>query len=146
MITTRRQYAVGCTQLDERSNAVGVFAKVSSDSRLPNSTFKELPTAYRLRPTSRHRGISLLEVLIAIFIVAVGLLSIASLLPIGSIQLEKAGIEERKATLGINALRDFQTRGFGNPSNWVAYNDIASPSPPWIPYVGSPGTELEFAL
>ena len=131
MITSSRQYAVGSRQLGKRPIAGGVFAKISSDLRLPTSAFRNLPTAHCPLPT--RRGISLLEVLIAIFIVAVGLLSIASLLPIGSIQLEKAGIEERKATLGINALRDFQTRDCTNPQNWVRET-----SAPYLPILMDP--------
>ena len=61
--------------------------------------------------SSRRAGISLMEVLISIFIMAVGMVSIASLLPVGGIQVQKANVEEQKAMLGLNAQREFQIRG-----------------------------------
>ena len=61
----------------------------------------------------RRHGISLMEVLISIAIMAIGLLSIAALIPVGGIQAQKAEIEQRKADLGLNAFRDFKTRGYG---------------------------------
>lgn len=88
-----------------------------------------------------RRGISLLEVLISIGIVAVGLLSIAALLPVGSIQVQRADTELRKTDLGKNWLREFSMRGMNvinpNPaqSTWVKadgtnYNPTAGLTPP----------------
>jgi hypothetical protein len=54
-----------------------------------------------------------MEVLISMFIVAIGLVSIASLIPVGGLQVQKANVEERKAELGMNAFREFQVRGMG---------------------------------
>jgi type II secretory pathway pseudopilin PulG len=64
-------------------------------------------------------GVSLLEVLISMFILAVGLLSIASLLPVGGYQVQKAMIDDRKSTVGQNAFHEFRTRGMANAENWV---------------------------
>lgn len=69
-----------------------------------------LPSAFCLLPL-RRAGISLMEVLISIGIMAIGLVSAASLLPMGGLQAEKANIEERKTELALNALRDFHVRG-----------------------------------
>jgi hypothetical protein len=79
--------------------------------------YPRTPNPYPLRT-----GISLLEVLISIGIVAVGLLSIASLLPVGSILAQRADVEQRKTALGINILRDFTTRGMGLIENWWQFN------------------------
>ncbi|HTQ39170.1 MAG TPA: hypothetical protein VMJ32_09075 [Pirellulales bacterium] len=72
--------------------------------------------------TLNRKGISLLEVLISIGIMAVGMLSVAALIPVGAVQVNRANIEERKATLAHNALREFQIRGMGNIANWVRNN------------------------
>ncbi len=64
-------------------------------------------------------GISLLEVLISMFILAVGLLSIASLLPVGGYQVQKAMIDDRMSAIGQNAFHEFRTRGMANAANWV---------------------------
>ena len=67
---------------------------------------------------SQRRGITILEVLISIGILAVGLASVLALLPAGGSQARKAMVEDRRTTLGENALADFQARGFLNPMNW----------------------------
>jgi hypothetical protein len=58
-------------------------------------------------------------VLISMFILAVGLLSIASLLPVGGYQVQKAMIDDRKSTVGQNAFHEFRTRGMANAENWM---------------------------
>jgi hypothetical protein len=78
---------------------------------------KSLTTDNRPLTTVRA-GISLLEVLISIFILAVGMLSIASLLPVGGYQAQKATIEDRKSVIGQNAFHEFRTRGMANAQNW----------------------------
>ena len=103
------------------------------------------PTAYRLPPTTCRRGISLMEVLICIGVVAIGLVSIAALIPVGGVQVQRANTEERKATLGLNAFREFQIRGMGKipalpdpagltPSQIAAIQNQG----PWYTASGSP--------
>jgi hypothetical protein len=75
-----------------------------------------------------------MEVLISIFIMAIGMVSIASLLPVGGIQVEKANVEEQKAMLGLNAEREFQIRGMANAANWAQYN---SSNQKWVAYTGA---------
>jgi Tfp pilus assembly protein PilV len=65
-----------------------------------------------------RRGITILEVLISIGILSVGLASVLALLPAGGSQARKAMIEDRRSTLGENALADCQARGFLNPATW----------------------------
>jgi hypothetical protein len=73
------------------------------------------------RRTTYRPGISLLEVLISIFILSVGMLSIASLLPVGGYQAQKATIEDRKSVIGQNAFHEFRTRGMANAENWMGF-------------------------
>ena len=94
-----------------------------TDSVAPAYTFCLLPSAFCL-PSVRRRGITLMEVLISIGIMAIGLVSVASLLPVGGLQQQKANVEERKAQLVLNAVRDFHVRGMAavrDPVNfpWV---------------------------
>ena len=84
-----------------------------------------------------------MEVLISIAIMAIGLLSVAALIPVGGIQAQRAEIEQRKADLGLNAFRDFKTRGMGavdpqakcpwgrySGSNWIQYFSAPAPTAP----------------
>ena len=63
------------------------------------------------------------------FILTVGLLSIASLLPVGSFQVQKAGIDDRKSTIGQNAFREFRTRGMSDVRKWTHYFNTQGPQP-----------------
>jgi len=67
---------------------------------------------------NRRQGITLLEVLISIGILSVGLASVLALLPAGGSQARKAMVDDRRSTLGENALADCQAKGFLNPANW----------------------------
>ncbi len=72
----------------------------------------------REAPVARH-GLTLLEVLISIFVLAVGLLSVASLLPVASFQAQRALVNDRKAIVGQSAIREIKARGFLRPELWV---------------------------
>ncbi|MGC4003938.1 MAG: prepilin-type N-terminal cleavage/methylation domain-containing protein [Pirellulales bacterium] len=75
----------------------------------------------RIASAARRRsGISLIEVLMSIFILAVGLLGIASLLPLGQRQIEEAEQHDRAAIIGQNAFRTFRTRGYSNYQWWCS--------------------------
>ena len=61
-------------------------------------------------------GITLMEVLIAIGILAVGLSSVAALLPAGGSQAKKAVMADRASSLAANALSDAMTAGIARPT------------------------------
>lgn len=61
---------------------------------------------------SDHRGITLLEVLIAMGILTIGLSSVALLIPAGRSQAVKASMYDRSSTLAANAAADLINRGF----------------------------------
>jgi hypothetical protein len=77
-----------------------------------------------LRTCDRRKAITLLEVLMSMFVLAVGLLSVASLLPVGSFQAARALIDDRKAVLGQNAAREAKTRGVLRPDWWRYVNGL----------------------
>ena len=70
----------------------------------------------------RRRGVSLMEVLISIFVSAVGLLGLAALIPAGQIQLNRATVSDHGTALGAKALREVRLRGLLDPYRW-AYAD-----------------------
>jgi type II secretory pathway pseudopilin PulG len=65
----------------------------------------------------RRRGITLLEVLISIGILAVGLSSVVALIPAGKSESSKAVMLDRGATLAMNVLDDAVTFGLTRPSS-----------------------------
>ena len=72
------------------------------------------------RHSRSRRGITLIEVLIAIGIFAIGLTSVAALLPAGGSQARKAMISDRSANLAENALADAVTIGLTRPASHTA--------------------------
>jgi type II secretory pathway pseudopilin PulG len=99
--------------------------------RFPFSVFREtrVGTA-RLR---RRRGITLTEILIAIMILGIGLVSLATLFPIGLLRLRDATRYTRSATLLQTAASDAVTRGMFS-SQTFQYADLLNYQfglPPW---------------
>ncbi len=71
------------------------------------------------KASGTRTGISIIEVLVSMFILSVGLLGIASLLPIGQRQALLADQQDRLSSLGQNAIRSFRTRGYSNYAFWA---------------------------
>jgi prepilin-type N-terminal cleavage/methylation domain-containing protein len=66
-----------------------------------------------------RRGITLLEVMIAIGILAIGLTSVMALIPAGQSEASKAVVLDRAATIATNALADAVTYGLTRPDSIV---------------------------
>lgn len=83
-------------------------------------------------PTRTNRGITLLEVLISIGILAIGLIGTLSLIPAGGSYLRKAQIEGRAASLIPNAFNTMQNSGlFGeNAIDWTSHDSNHSEAEP----------------
>ncbi|HEY5311887.1 MAG TPA: prepilin-type N-terminal cleavage/methylation domain-containing protein, partial [Pirellulales bacterium] len=79
------------------------------------------------RPWLRRRGITLLEVLIAMGVLAVGVMSIASLLPVGRYQMSQAAVFDEASTLGRAAFRDMAVHGYLRPSTWLYVGQSLQP-------------------
>jgi type II secretory pathway pseudopilin PulG len=73
---------------------------------------------YSQLPRSRD-GITLVEVLIAIGIIAIGLTSVMSLIPAGKSEAGKAVVYDRAATMAMNGLNDAVTFGLTRPDSFV---------------------------
>ena len=70
------------------------------------------------RKFSARRGISLMEVLMSIFILTVGLLGLASLIPVGGYQVGEAVRSDRAAAVGRAAFNEVRIRGLLDPRLW----------------------------
>ena len=68
--------------------------------------------------SSLRRGVSLLEVLIAVFILTFGLLSVAMVIPAGRALMVEASKSDRSAACGRAALNDIQVREWHKPSKY----------------------------
>ena len=81
------------------------------------------PAAGRFRSAGLNRrrrgGISLLEVLISVFVLSMGLLGVAAMIPLGKIAILKAAIADRSASCGVAGLHEARVRGMLNPNMWV---------------------------
>jgi type II secretory pathway pseudopilin PulG len=72
-------------------------------------------------PTMMHprRGITLMEVLISIGIIAIGLTSVMSLIPAGKSEAGKAVVYDRAGTMAMNGLADAITFGLTRPDSII---------------------------
>lgn len=88
----------------------------------------------RISSINRRSGITLLEVLIATFVMTVGLLSLAALLPVGRFEMQEADRFDRGSALGRAAYRQLLISSCLRPENWLYTPN--SPSDPLYPVVG----------
>lgn len=76
-------------------------------------------------PSHARCGISLTEVLIAMGILAVGLLGVASLFPVGGFYMQKAETADRGSAIAQSVMSEIVSRGVLNPTGWY----VATPFP-----------------
>ncbi len=65
-----------------------------------------------------RQGISLIETLVAMFVLTIGLTSLAALIPAGRSEVIKANTEDRKAVQGISGIQELKTRGMMQATRW----------------------------
>ena len=89
-------------------------------------------------PTSNRRGVSLLEIMISIGVVGIGLIGVASLIPLAHYKAAQGVEEERKALFGKRAFREFFVRGFDRPGKGLdgRLPDPSLQRPNWIHFGG----------
>src|SRR5947199_6145780 len=79
----------------------------------------------RVSTRSRRRsGITLTEILIAIMILGIGLVSLATLFPIGLLRLRDAARSTRSAYLMESAAQDAAARGLFNEQSFLAIDSL----------------------
>src|SRR5688500_2699703 len=85
-------------------------------------------------PSRRQpRGISLLEVLFAIFVLAVGLLGLAAMVPVGKFQVSEANHADRSVAIGLAAHREIKVRDYLDAEGWTFYNFSNSAFEAFVP-------------
>jgi hypothetical protein len=73
--------------------------------------------ALNISPSAR-RGLSLTEVLIAMGILTLGLLGVASIFPVAGFYMHKADLEDRGSAIARAVMNDIVARGMLNPEAW----------------------------
>lgn len=92
----------------------GIRSAESRNSAFTNSTY----SAFRIP----HSGISLTEVLISMGLLALGLLGVAAMFPVGSYYLLKGDISDRGSAAAQAAFSDLVNRGMLQPEAWIMGN------------------------
>ena len=77
-------------------------------------------------PAGSRRGITLMEVLISIGVLAIGLTSVLSLIPAGKSEAGKAIVYDRATAMAMNSLSDAITFGLTRPDSIVATSGAAT--------------------
>ena len=98
---------------------------VKADNKLP-ATNHLPPTTYHLpfSPRPSRSGISLIEVLISIFVLSIGLLGVAALIPLGQLSLWETAKADRSGACGRAAMRDIQVRRMLDYRYWYWQKDF----------------------
>lgn len=97
------------------------------------------PTSHIPNPKfSRRRGMSILEVLFAILITAIGLLGAIAILPVASTQAGRGRTLDAAAVSGQTAIHMFDARDLRKPSRWIGWNQgwdnsATPPAPQYLP-------------
>ncbi len=89
-----------------------------------------------------YRGVSLIETLVAMFVLAIGLASLAALLPVGQSQVVKANLDDRKSVVGRAAWQEIQTRGMLDYKYWTFLKTTAY-NAQWTDSVGTAPTTIK---
>jgi len=85
---------------------------------------------------SRRPGISLLEVLISMGVLAVGIMGVAALIPAGRFEILQGSKMDHASMIGRAAFREMKIRGYLNPANWLLTDKITE----FAPGLGTPTT------
>lgn len=79
-------------------------------------------------PRIARSGISLLEVLISMFIILVGLLGVAAMLPVGRLEIAAANQADRSGNVARAAFRELKVRRLLDPRNWRSNTATNAPA------------------
>jgi hypothetical protein len=92
---------------------------------------------------NRRPAVTLLEAIMAIFVMAIGLLALLTLFPLGAIQMAQAIKDERTAESSINAVAQYKAFGLNNDTSIVILSPAGSQTTlfenPWPAATAPPG-------
>ena len=77
------------------------------------------PSSFILRRASRRRGLSLIEVLISVFVLSIGLIGLAALLPVGRLAIAQTGKSDRAGACGRAGLYIVKTCRMLDSQKWA---------------------------
>jgi hypothetical protein len=100
------------------------------------------------RPAARRAraGVSLLEVLISIFVLSVGLLGIAAIIPVGGHEIAQATKADRAGACGHHGLQEVKVRRMLDPGSWLdVFWENAAPPTDWTGAI-SPSLSQSYAI
>lgn len=104
---------------------------------MSKKTIRGSHTSHESRMTSHERGFSLLELIIAVAVLAIGLVGILQIFPVGLRASRRSGMITKAAFLAQNKIEEVKITGF----------DAIQELPPKIPLSGSEGDfEWEIAI
>lgn len=83
-----------------------------------------------------RRGSSILEVLIAIGIFAIGVLAALAVFPVAGSYMRKGAIADSISVNGTSAFHEFDVQGMRRPDHWMSWNPMANE---WQRYAPVPG-------
>src|SRR5687768_639453 len=84
------------------------------------------PRLLTLDPRPRRHGITLTEVLISMGILAIGLLGVAALFPVGGAFMMRAEEADNGSRIAQAVMNDLVTRGTVNPKAWYTMVPLAN--------------------
>ncbi len=125
---------------EEEKGRIAPPARYDRPRRRSLSPFPPFSLSY-----SRHAGLSLIEVLASIGIISIGLLGLASLLPVGLVTIFNATKADRAGNCGRLAMREIAVRRMLDPYPWPAYPAPPNPSSKVYPQWLVPGTDTDAA-
>ncbi|MHC4181278.1 MAG: type IV pilus modification PilV family protein, partial [Planctomycetota bacterium] len=114
-ITTRGQQSLHRSPLSTRHSALSTQDSVLSGR---HSSFIIHHSSFSIQHFPLRRGLSLLEVLISMFVLTVGLLGVAALIPMGRFAIVEAGKADRSGACGHAAMHEIKVRGMLDYNNW----------------------------
>lgn len=82
-------------------------------------------TSLPSKSSLKHRGVSLLEVLVAIGVTAIGLLGVMTLIPLGGAQARQGQIYDRSVVVGESAMAEVRARQMVYSPRWIKADGTA---------------------
>ncbi|MGD9724263.1 MAG: prepilin-type N-terminal cleavage/methylation domain-containing protein [Pirellulales bacterium] len=95
------------------------------------------PTASSLRRrcSPLRRGLTLTEVLISMFVLLVGLMGVAAMIPAGRFEIQQGAQIDHATSVGRAAFRELKIRGYLDVTRW---RDVTVTRPIWNPFPRRP--------